>query len=101
MRLKEFVVTSVAAVAVAVGGAGVAIAAVEHVDGGTWDYGEEGDVVWSDYHHPDNCHSSSVKVGDRVIDSGPTRKGEWSRVKAEASLWSAESAYYKSKREDC
>lgn len=98
MNFKKVVVTGLAAAAVMAGGAGIAMAG-DRVGGGEWEHGVGGGKVWSNYFHPDNCHSSSVD-GDKVVDSGPIDRGYWSYASTGDTIW-ADEAWWNNNRQGC
>lgn len=70
---------------VELGNSDVSVFKVESVGGGTWDYGTSTSAsqkhCWSHYHHPDNYHSSTAKVGTS-IDKAYADAGYWSLADA-------------------
>lgn len=72
---------------------GTALAA-ELVDGGTWEHGNGGGRVWSNYHHPELSHGSSVN-GHEYVDSGCQPADTWSYAKAKSKFIGADGAYYR------
>lgn len=80
MKTRNRVVSTLAAVVLAVGIAGPALATVRQVDGGTWDYGTGNGIVWSNYYHAKKCHGSSVTGASGLRRSPDTRAGAWANV---------------------
>lgn len=73
--------------------AGVALARIDYVGGGKWNHGSDNASAWSFYYHGSNCHTASIKSGDRIVSksqraAGYTAKASWSNT------WKVESAYY-------
>lgn len=95
MRIsRRAAATSVAACILAVGSAVPAFAETAYVGGGTWNYGENSSIVWSDYYHPRNCHGSSVQ--GKWFDSDTASAGQWSRAWAESRWYAVDKSYYRS-----
>jgi lactococcin 972 family bacteriocin len=84
----------VAAVALAsLGAASPAMAAVQYVGGGTWDYGTGGGRVWSDYHHGSRRHQTSVNNGQNHYSSC-VGGGNWARASASSRWWTSDKSYW-------
>jgi hypothetical protein len=92
VQVKRSLKVAAAAGILIVAGATPALATIEQVGGGTWDYGAGTATVWSDYYHKDKCHGST-SVG-KTIDSDEAAKGSWSITQAEVKL-SGNESYYK------
>ncbi|MEU6272319.1 lactococcin 972 family bacteriocin [Streptomyces populi] len=90
--MRNGVKAALAATAIIVAAATPALATTVDVGGGKWSYDHGANTAWSNYKHPNNQHSSSVKVGGTVFGSGCTAKGKWSL--ASASLNGSVSYHY-------
>jgi lactococcin 972 family bacteriocin len=83
----------------AVVGASAALVATAYADvvpagGGTWNYGRNNSIVWSNYLHNDKTHKSSVVNGDGDYQTSPwTSKGNWSEASTRAT-WRGNKSYY-------
>jgi lactococcin 972 family bacteriocin len=80
-------------------GASAALAAAAYADvvpagGGTWNYGRNHSIVWSNYLHNNHTHKSSVVNGDGDYQSSPwVSRGTWSEASTRATL-SGNKSYY-------
>jgi lactococcin 972 family bacteriocin len=90
---KRSAIATIVASVFAVGIAAPALATVTNVDGGTWSYGVDGGLVYSNYLHPTACHGSSVK-GEQWVFSPNAAPGYWSSASATAA-WRGNKAYYR------
>lgn len=68
----------------------------QHVDGGTWYYGTDWSVVWSNFYHPTRCHGSSVRTYNGLITvrSARTAPGRWSHAQVRRSTDTNEAYYW-------
>lgn len=73
-----------------------AMADRQYVGGGTWEYGNNGLDVWSNYYHPNNNHRSSVSVNGTVGRSACTSPGNWSHASMRSSAFGENRAYWSS-----
>ncbi|KQB87478.1 lactococcin 972 family bacteriocin [Corynebacterium lowii] len=80
--------------AVIAGGATAALAAVSHVDGGTWYHGVNDKNVYSNYYHAGAKHASSVQ-GKFKADSGCVTPGKTSYASAPKRWYAKDTAYYR------
>lgn len=57
------------------------------VAGGTWSYGTNSKVVYSNFHHPSRCHGSSARTYNGLITarSPKTAAGKWSYAQVRRS----------------
>ena len=57
------------------------------VAGGTWSYGTNSKVVYSNFHHPSRCHGSSARTYNGLITarSSKTAAGKWSYAQVRRS----------------
>ncbi|HEY5820493.1 MAG TPA: lactococcin 972 family bacteriocin [Propionibacteriaceae bacterium] len=95
MRIKKGVGTALGAVAILIGAAFPALAAVEYPGGGTWNYGTNRTEVWSNYHHPSANHRSSVINGyGEYKSSGCKARGVWSYASLRADPNRVDHAYW-------
>jgi len=87
----------VLAVTLASGTAIAALATVEDVGGGTWNYGTSisGDnkTVWSNYVHPTNYHSSTAIIASKNVKRY-ANAGHWSNASATAAKKYTGYTYY-------
>ncbi len=96
-RTKSAVVALLSA-ALVLGGASAAMATIAYPpEGGTWDYGTSGSVIWSDYHHPSRSHGSSVENCDGNLTRSPTvLPGQWSHAQRnDGCTFAVDYAYYR------
>ncbi len=95
MKISKKIGVGVGAIAIVVGAAVPALATVEHPGGGTWSYGTNRTEVYSDYHHPNNNHRSSVINGyGEYQSSGCTSPGVWAHASLRADPNRVDSAYW-------
>lgn len=91
--MRRIVMSVLTAGALTLGTAGVALADTQFPpEGGQWDFGTGAGKVWSDYSHPEVCHSSSVN-GDQYVQSGPTDPGIMSHAETGTTTGADESYY--------
>jgi lactococcin 972 family bacteriocin len=95
MRISRRFATGVSAIAIVVGTAAPALATVEYPGGGTWNYGTNRTEVWSNYHHPNNKHRSSVINGyGEYLSSGCKNPNVWSYASLRADPNRVDHAYW-------
>ena len=65
------------------------------VAGGTWSYGTNSKVVYSNFHHPSRCHGSSARTYNGLITarSPKTAAGKWSYAQVQRSTDTNEAFY--------
>ena len=65
------------------------------VAGGTWSYGTNSKVVYSNFHHPSRCHGSSARTYNGLITarSPKTVAGKWSYAQVQRSTDTNEAFY--------
>ncbi|WP_428978714.1 lactococcin 972 family bacteriocin [Actinomyces oris] len=70
--------------------------ALPTVAGGTWSYGANSKVVYSNFHHPSRCHGSSVRTYNGLITarSSKTAAGKWSYAQVRRSTDTNEAFYW-------
>ncbi|MER8119860.1 lactococcin 972 family bacteriocin [Streptomyces sp. NPDC094031] len=78
MNKRNVVKAAVASAALIFAAATPALATTVSVAGGSWSYDQGANTAWSNFKHPSNYHSSSVKIGSQTFKSGCTAPGEWS-----------------------
>ena len=66
------------------------------VAGGTWSYGTNSKVVYSNFHHPSRCHGSSARTYNGLITarSPKTAAGKWSYAQVRRSTDTNEAFYW-------
>ena len=66
------------------------------VAGGTWSYGTNSKVVYSNFHHPSRCHGSSARTYNGLITarSSNTAAGKWSYAQVRRSTDTNEAFYW-------
>ena len=66
------------------------------VAGGTWSYGTNSKVVYSNFHHPSRCHGSSARTYNGLITarSPKTAAGKWSYAQVRRSPSTNEAFYW-------
>ena len=66
------------------------------VAGGTWSYGTNSKVVYSNFHHPSRCHGSSARTYNGLITarSSKTAAGKWSYAQVRRSTDTNEAFYW-------
>ena len=66
------------------------------VTGGTWSYGTNSKVVYSNFHHPSRCHGSSARTYNGLITarSPKTAAGKWSYAQVRRSTDTNEAFYW-------
>ena len=66
------------------------------VAGGTWSYGTNPKVVYSNFHHPSRCHGSSARTYNGLITarSPRTAAGKWSYAQVRRSTDTNEAFYW-------
>ena len=66
------------------------------VAGGTWSYGTNSKVVYSNFHHPSRCHGSSARTYNGLITarSPKTAAGKWSYAQVQRSTDTNEAFYW-------
>ena len=66
------------------------------VAGGTWNYGTNSKVVYSNFHHPSRCHGSSARTYNGLITarSPKTAAGKWSYAQVRRSTDRNEAFYW-------
>jgi lactococcin 972 family bacteriocin len=77
----------------AVGVAAPAFATTEYPEGGTWYYGVEWSENYSDYHHPDKFHGSSVENGNGLVRSDCELLRSWAYASQPATWWGNKAHY--------
>ena len=82
------------------GGASAAMATTENPpEGGTWDYGTSGSLIYSNYKHDSRSHGSSVENCHGQLWRSPNvGPGSWSKVSTDhgGAAWGAvDYAYYR------
>ncbi len=93
-KLGKVVASTVATIGLTASFAGVAMAAVVNVDGGSWDYGSNTINVWSNYTHPSRRHGSTAVAGSDRVYSGDTAAGRTSFASLYKMPWTHGSSYY-------
>lgn len=93
MKIKNIVATGSMALGLIAGAASPALATTELVGGGQWEYGTGFFYSYSNYYHPDNCHSSTVINGADERDKDYAKKENWSTAKVDTTIYDNE-AYY-------
>lgn len=70
--------------------------ALPTVTGGTWSYGTNSKVVYSNFHHPSRCHGSSARTYNGLITarSPRTAAGKWSYAQVRRSPSTNEAFYW-------
>lgn len=97
MKPRRIAIVGLTSAAMVLGAAAPALAVVDYVGGGTWNYGvnNNGGEVWSNYHHPNNNHRSSVINGyGEYRSSGCVGKGVWSYASLRAHPDDTDYAYW-------
>ena len=89
-KLRTTLACMITAAAIGVGAP--AFADITYPSGGTWSHGTGGGRVWSNYHHPNRCHGSSVQ--GEWYEEDYAGAGRWSRADA-ADTWWVDEAWYK------
>ncbi|WP_373322857.1 lactococcin 972 family bacteriocin [Actinomyces oris] len=66
------------------------------IAGGTWSYGTNSKVVYSNFHHPSRCHGSSARTYNGLITarSPKTAAGKWSYAQVQRSTDTNEAFYW-------
>lgn len=70
-----------------------ALASVDYVGGGRWDYGTGGGKVWSNYYHANKVHKSSVQ-GKSFVSSGWKKAGTTSYASAADRWYAVDQSYW-------
>ncbi|WP_406486480.1 lactococcin 972 family bacteriocin [Streptomyces sp. NBC_01563] len=78
MNKRTGLKAAVASAALIFAAATPALAITVDAAGGRWSYDSGANSTWSNYYHSSQEHSSSVKSGSHIFDSGCTAKGKWS-----------------------
>lgn len=73
--------------------AGVALARIDYVGGGTWNHGYNSSSVWSYYYHGSRCHTASITSGNRLVAKSRKPAGYWAKA-SWANTWRLERAYW-------
>lgn len=73
--------------------AGVALARIDYVGGGTWNHGYNSSSVWSYYYHGSKCHTASITSGGRIVAKSKKPPGYWARASWE-NTWRLERSYW-------
>lgn len=94
MQLRRKIAVAIAAGVGTVGIATPALATIAYPEGGIWDYGTGGGIVWSDYYHGSRCHGSSVQ-GQYYYRSPNTAAGRWSIADAPDRVFAVDHSYYR------
>ncbi|MFG2330383.1 lactococcin 972 family bacteriocin [Streptomyces sp. NPDC048604] len=93
--MKMIAKLGVATGALVMAAATPALATIEYPSaGGTWDYGTNSSIVWSDYYHGGRCHGST-SVGSYTDRSPNTSAGYWSITSAPERDGVADKSYYR------
>ncbi|MDO4927473.1 MAG: lactococcin 972 family bacteriocin [Corynebacterium sp.] len=92
--MRKHITSSLATLLLLSAGIGVAQAATEYKDGGTWDQGSSGGMVWSYYKHDGVGHGASVR-GKQYVDSGCQPPGTWARAISESRTLRSDGSYYR------
>ena len=66
------------------------------VAGGTWSYGTNSKVVYSNFHHPSRCHGSSARTYNGLITARSSKPaaGKWSYAQVRRSTDTNEAFYW-------
>ena len=66
------------------------------VAGGTWSYGTNSKVVYSNFHHPSRCHGSSARTYNGLITARSSKiaAGKWSYAQVRRSTDTNEAFYW-------
>ena len=66
------------------------------IAGGTWSYGTNSKVVYSNFRHPSRCHGSSAQTYNGLITarSSKTAAGKWSYAQVRRSTDTNEAFYW-------
>lgn len=69
---------------------------VVKIDGGTWSYGTNTSIVWSNYLHPTRHHGSTVRTynGGITVRSAVALPGRWSVAQVRRSTNTNEAFYW-------
>lgn len=87
MNIKRTTASIAAGVVLALAVATPALATVQSVGGGTWDWGTPGGNNWSHYYHRGVRHGSSVTGDVGLVRSGCGAAGTWTYTWARDTNW--------------